>query len=80
MWKTLEGWRSSAGLGNSPRTILEDHRKIQNVDVILPLATGQEICLRCVVGPDPEQATLLDRLGVRFPKRLRQPAGAARMY
>ena len=73
MWKTLEGWQSRAGLGNSPRTILEELRRIESVDVYLPVVDGPELVLRCVVQPDKDQAALLDRLGLRLPQRLRMP-------
>jgi transposase len=74
LWKTLEGWQQRAGLGNSPRTILEEFGRIQCVDVLLPLVDGPELRLRCVVEPDKAQADLLERLGLRLPKRLKAPA------
>lgn len=73
MWKTLEGWQSHAGLGNSPRTLLEELGRIHAVDVVLPLAEGPELRLRCVAQPDGAQAALLERLGLSLPKRLRHP-------
>jgi len=77
MWKTLEGWQRRAGLGDSPRTLLEELRRIQCVDVVLPLVGGPELRIRCVVEPDKAQATLLDRLGLRLPRRLRAPSRSA---
>jgi transposase len=71
LWKSLEMWQQSAGLGNSPRTILEELARIQSHDVVLPTATHGQIRLRCVTQPDPAQAALLDRLGIVFPKRMR---------
>lgn len=71
LWKTLEPWQSRAGLGNSPRTLLEELARIQSNDVILPTPTHGEIRLRCVMQPDPAQAALLERLGLVLPKRLR---------
>jgi len=71
LWKTLEMWQQRAGLGNSPRTILEELARIQSHDVILPTASHGEIRLRCVTQPDPAQAALLDRLGINLPKRMR---------
>ena len=64
-------WQQRAGLGNSPRTILEELARIQSHDVILPTASHGEIRLRCVTQPDPAQAALLDRLGINLPKRMR---------
>ena len=71
LWKTLELWQARAGLGNSPRTVLEELKRISAHDVCLPTTTLGEIRLRCVTQPDPLQALLLDRLGVTLPKRLR---------
>ena len=71
LWKTLEQWQVRAGLGNSPRTILEELGRIQSTDVILPTADGRDLRLRCVVRPEPSQAMLLDRLGLELPERLR---------
>lgn len=80
LWKTLEKWQSRAGLGNSPRTILQELGAIQSTDVVLPTATvpQRELRLRCVVRPDRAQSVLLQRLGLRLPERLRIP-GAAQM-
>jgi transposase len=71
LWKSLELWQQRAGLGNSPRTVLEELARIQCHDVILPTQAHGEIRLRCVTQPDPAQAALLDRLGITVPKRLR---------
>lgn len=81
LWKTLEKWQSLAGLGNSPRTILEELSRIQSADVVLPLAedSGRELRLRCVVRPDKAQAALLDRLGLTLPERLRPPPSMRKM-
>jgi transposase len=71
LWKSLEMWQQRAGLGNSPRTILEELARIQSHDVVLPTATHGQIRLRCVTQPDDAQAALLDRLGIILPKRMR---------
>jgi transposase len=73
LWKTLELWQARAGLGNSPRTLLEEFARIQAHDVILPTHTHGELRLRCVTQPDAAQAALLDRLGIVLPKRIRLP-------
>ena len=75
MWKTLEQWQSRAGLGNSPRTVLDELAAIQSTDIVLPTATHpiRELRLRCVVRPDSAQAALLDRLGLHLPERLKIP-------
>jgi transposase len=71
LWKSLEMWQSRAGLGNSPRIILEELKRIQSQDVVLPTAAHRPIRLRCVTQPDPAQAALLERLGIVLPKRMR---------
>ena len=74
LWKCLEMWQSRAGLGNAPRTVLEELARIQSHDVVLPTATHGLLRLRCVTQPDAAQAALLDRLGLVLPKRMRQDA------
>ena len=76
LWKTLEQWQSRAGLGNSPRTLLQELAAIHSADIVLPTAEtpARELRLRCVVRPDQAQAALLDRLGLRLPERLRMHA------
>lgn len=77
LWKTLEQWQQLAGLGHSPRTILDELKAIQSADIVLPVAgaPGREVRIRCVVRPNPAQAALLDRLGLRLPQRLRPLPG-----
>ena len=71
LWKTLEQWQSRAGLGNSPRTILEELGRIQSTDVVLPLADGSVARIPASAaidsGPTRAQRVLLDRLGLRPP-------------
>jgi transposase len=71
LWKSLEMWQQRAGLGNSPRTILEELARIQSHDIVLPTATHGAVHLRCVTQPDQTQPALLDRLGIVLPKRMR---------
>lgn len=72
LWKTLEMWQCRAGLGNSPRTVLDELARIQSHDVVLPTAAHGKIRLRCIARPDAAQAALLDRLGIVLPTRMRQ--------
>jgi transposase len=73
LWKSLEMWQQRAGLGNAPRTILEELARIQSHDIVLPTTAHGAIRLRCVARPDAAQIMLLDRLGLRLPKRMRLP-------
>jgi len=73
MWKTLSEWQKRANLGSSPRTLIEEMARIQIVDVVLPLENGRDMRLRCVMKPEKETEILLNRLGLRLPKRLKAP-------
>jgi transposase len=81
LWKTLQQWQARAGLGHSPRTLLQELAPIHSADIVLPLTDhpDRELRLRCVVRPDKAQAALLDRLGLRLPERLRLPPPVAKM-
>jgi len=77
LWKSLAGWMQRSGLGDAPRTMLEELAKIKSGDVILPTVSKQghpdeTIRLRCVTAPDPAQKVLLHRLGIELPRRLRR--------
>lgn len=74
MWKTLEQWSQRAGLGESPRKLLEEFHAIQSADVVLPTTDGRELRLRCVTQPEKALQILLQRLGLEIPKRLHLPA------
>jgi len=77
LWKTLAQWMQRSGLGDAPRTLLDELAKIQSADVVLPTqgADGRPdrvVRLRCVTTPEPAQKVLLNRLGVTLPTRLRR--------
>ena len=77
LWKTLAQWMHRAGLGDAPRTVLQEFAGIKSGDVVLP-ARGRarqpdkQIRLRCVTTPDAAQKVLLNRLGLTLPQRLRR--------
>jgi transposase len=76
LWKTLAQWMRRAGLGDAPRTLVDELAKIKSGDVVLPAArrdgAARTIRLRCVTEPDPAQKVLLARLGLKPPRRLRR--------
>ena len=77
LWKTLAQWMRRSGLGDAPRTVLEELAKIKSGDVVLPTITPQGshhgmVRLRCVTEPDQAQKVLLHRLGITLPRRLRR--------
>jgi len=53
LWKTLEQWQRRAGLGNSPRTILEEVGHIQSTDVVLPWPTPPVASFACAASSAP---------------------------
>jgi transposase len=84
LWKTLAGWMRNAGLGDAPRTLLEEMAKLKSGDVTLLARRSnadpqRRITLRCVTEPDEAQAILLHRLGLQLPRRLRRMDDAIRM-
>ena len=84
MWKTLSQWMRQSGLGDAPRSLLDELAKLRSGDVVLPTKraagdTGRVVRLRCVTEPDAAQKLLLARLGLRLPRRLRQRMPAAEM-
>jgi hypothetical protein len=75
IWKTLANWMRRSGLGDAPRSVLNELSKIKSSDVVLPVITdpqqpAQQVRLRCVTEPDPDQQLFLHRLGISLPKRL----------
>jgi transposase len=76
LWKALAQWMGAAGLGDAPRTLVEEFHKIKSGDVVLLARTGDgkehPIRLRCVTTPDKAQKVLLHRLGLTLPQRLRR--------
>jgi transposase len=77
LWKSLAQWMRRAGLGDAPRTLLQEFAQIKSGDVILPARRGngqahKTIRLRCVTTPDAAQKVLLNRLGLSLPQRLRR--------
>jgi transposase len=71
LWKCFGQMCRQAGLGNEPRKIIEEIKKLQLNDVVLPTRKGVDIRLRCVTKPDPELATTLHKLKLSPPKRLK---------
>lgn len=77
LWKSLSQWMRRAGLGEAPRTLVEEFAKIKSGDVVLPTRskdgkTNKTVRLRCVTIPDEATKVLLNRLGLILPQRLRR--------
>ncbi len=69
MYKSLELWIASKGLGNSPAKLLEEFKKIHSMDVVLPVKDHNPIRLRVVGKPDEHAQILLHQLNIKIPNR-----------
>lgn len=69
MWKTLELWMDSKGLGKSPEKIMKEIREIRSVDVIIPVKDRGNLRLRVIGKPDTHVRILLAKLGIKLPNR-----------
>ena len=69
LWRVLEQWMASKGLGTCARPLLKELDELRSMDVVLPTDTGVEIRLRVVAKPEKELAQLLAHLGLGLPQR-----------
>jgi len=69
--KTLEQGLASRGLGKSTRKVMEELRGLKSMDVIVPTTDGTELKMKVISEPDPALKIILDRLGLKCPKRLK---------
>ena len=67
MWRALEMWMKSKGLGNCARQLIKEVATVHMMDVILPVRNQGELNLRVVSKPDEQVAQLLARLGLDLP-------------
>jgi len=70
LWKCLAQMCKNSGLGNEPRKVIDEIKRIKLTDVILPTNKGVEIRLPCVSKPDDHQRILLHHLGLKMPARV----------
>lgn len=71
LWRTLEQWMQTKGLGTCARQFVKQLAGIKSVDVIVPVrraAGTTKLRLRVVTTPEPATAQLLAHLGLRLPK------------
>lgn len=74
LWRSLEQWMVSKGLGTCARQFLLEMDKVHSMDVVLPLDTGTELRLRAVSKPEKPLNQLLHRLGLNLPQAPKQIA------
>lgn len=70
LWKCFGQMCKNAGLGNEPRKVIEEIKKLTLVDVVLPLKTGGDLRLRCISKPEKPLQILLAKLKLHPPDRL----------
>ena len=68
MWRTLQQWMKSSGLGTAPRKLLEELRELKSLDVLLP-TREKTIRLRMVATPGKQLKVLLQRMKILIPNR-----------
>jgi len=71
LWRTLEQWMASRGLGTCARQLIKALAELKSMDVILPVQRAgavHELRLRVISSPEPATAQLLNHLGLRLPK------------
>lgn len=74
LWRSLEQWMHTRGLGTCARQLVKQLATIKSMDVVLPVRrTGlvAQLRLRVVATPEPATAQLLAHLGLRLPKGTR---------
>ena len=67
MWRSLELWMKSKGLGDCCRQLIKEVSTIRSLDVVLPVKDGTQLRLRTVAKPDKPVAELLAHLGLELP-------------
>jgi len=67
MWRSLEMWMKSKGLGDCCRQLIKEVSTIKSMDVILPVKDGTKLRLRTVAKPDKPVADLMAHLGLELP-------------
>ena len=68
MWRTLQQWMKTSGLGTAPRKLIEEMREVISLDVLLP-AKDKNIRVRVVSTPSKELKVLLQTMKIFLPNR-----------
>jgi transposase len=68
LWRTLQQWLKTSGLGTAPRKLIEELRELKSLDVLLP-TREKMIRLRMVATPEKQLKVLLQRMKILIPNR-----------
>jgi len=69
LWRTLQQWMQSCGLGTAPRKLLEQMAEVHSLDVVLPTGAGKDIRLRTVSQAEQRLAILLQKMELPLPNK-----------
>ena len=70
LWKSFGLMCKNAGLGDEPRRVYEEIKRVCMVDVVLTTTEGKELKIRTVPRPDKPLQVLLQRLNLKLPERM----------
>jgi transposase len=70
LWKTFGLMCKNAGLGDEPRRVFNELKRICMIDVVLSTTDGKELKIRTVPRPEKPLQTLLHHLKLSLPERL----------
>ena len=70
LWRTLQQWMKTSGLGTAPRKLLQEMRELKSLDVLLP-TRDKTIRLRVVATAPQPLKVLLQRMKILLPNRPR---------
>jgi transposase len=69
MWRCLEMWLGSKGLGDCARQVLEQMATIHSMDVVLPVKGDTTVRLRLAAKPESLTADILAHMDLKIPTR-----------
>ena len=69
LWRSLEMWMDSKGLGTCARKLINEMKEVRSMDVLLDVKDRNPARLRIVGRPEKHLSELLDTLGVKLPNR-----------
>ena len=72
MWRTLQQWMQTCGLGTAPLKLFQEMAEIRSLDIVLPTGANKEICMRTVTRPEQHLAVLLQKLDLPLPNKPKQ--------
>ncbi len=69
MWRSLEMWLQTRGLGSCARQVIKEMESIHSMDVVVPVRDGSSARVRVVSKPERYAADILAQLRLKLPSR-----------